>query len=400
VDNITHTVIGLLTGDAVHNATNPRKMPSLERRRLFILSSIFGSNIADADVFLKKLLPPPLGMLLHHRGHTHTLIMAAPQALLVVAVLLLFRGTILSKKLSLKDWFMAFLMALLAVCLHILADSWNSYGIHPFYPFNNNWYFGDFIFIVEPLFWGVSGAWILLELSFFWRAFYFSIFSLVLGYGHNLGVINYNQMIILFFMVVALSLLMSLFKGTSRSLVAIFSSICFLIFFRHQSYQVDRLVTKSYNEHSMPALIDLATSPAPLNPFCWTVLAATIEKEQFVVRKASVSLWPERIKASECVIFDRARILSRGKDMQIDYYEVYRTPLASFENNFADCYLREWLRYARMPQIIGNKAVDVRFSNRGLKNFTEMEIIKGRKCLENVPPWVPPRVFLLSRSAS
>jgi inner membrane protein len=32
-------------------------------------------------------------------------------------------------------------------------DSLNVYGVHPLWPFDPNWYYGDLVFIVEPVFW-------------------------------------------------------------------------------------------------------------------------------------------------------------------------------------------------------------------------------------------------------
>src|SRR5438067_5678669 len=36
-------------------------------------------------------------------------------------------------------------------------DSLNVYGVHPFWPFDANWYYGDLVFIVEPVFWIAFG---------------------------------------------------------------------------------------------------------------------------------------------------------------------------------------------------------------------------------------------------
>ena len=41
---------------------------------------------------------------------------------------------------------------------HLVLDSWNSYGVHPFYPFDMRWYYGDAMFIVEPWLWLFLGV--------------------------------------------------------------------------------------------------------------------------------------------------------------------------------------------------------------------------------------------------
>ncbi len=37
--------------------------------------------------------------------------------------------------------------------LHIAMDFTNNYGVHPFWPVDNRWFYGDSVFIIEPLFW-------------------------------------------------------------------------------------------------------------------------------------------------------------------------------------------------------------------------------------------------------
>lgn len=37
--------------------------------------------------------------------------------------------------------------------LHLLMDYLNPFGLHPFHPFDSRWYFGDLVFILEPVFW-------------------------------------------------------------------------------------------------------------------------------------------------------------------------------------------------------------------------------------------------------
>jgi hypothetical protein len=46
----------------------------------------------------------------------------------------------------------------MGLALHLAMDYTNSYGLHPWYPFNARWFYGDMVFIVEPLFWVVLGV--------------------------------------------------------------------------------------------------------------------------------------------------------------------------------------------------------------------------------------------------
>ena len=97
-----------------------------------------------------------------HRGITHTLIGIPIVSGLVVALvyvaLKLFRRW---RPLELRPageapplpvrWGVLYLLALIAGYVHLLLDFTNNYGIRPFYPFFNQWYSWDIVFIVEPV---------------------------------------------------------------------------------------------------------------------------------------------------------------------------------------------------------------------------------------------------------
>jgi inner membrane protein len=52
-------------------------------------------------------------------------------------------------------WGWLYATALIAAFSHILLDWTNNYGVRPFYPFNPRWYAGSFMFIAEPVLWGL-----------------------------------------------------------------------------------------------------------------------------------------------------------------------------------------------------------------------------------------------------
>ena len=127
---------------------------SQAQRRIFFTAGVIASNLPDADLLYSSITPPPLGYLLHHRGHTHTLVGLVGQALLIAVVCQL--PAIRRQVGGARNRF----WALIGVSLlsHLILDSWNSYGVHPFYPFDMRWYYGDAIFIVEPWFWLFLGV--------------------------------------------------------------------------------------------------------------------------------------------------------------------------------------------------------------------------------------------------
>ncbi|HAT33298.1 MAG TPA: hypothetical protein DCW29_21365, partial [Janthinobacterium sp.] len=89
MDNFTHSVVGLGVGELLQRSLAPEADPLRQRTRgrLLLFSCWFASNMPDLDLLLKGLLPNPLGYLLLHRGHTHTVLFAIPQALLLAALI-------------------------------------------------------------------------------------------------------------------------------------------------------------------------------------------------------------------------------------------------------------------------------------------------------------------------
>ena len=161
MDNITHSLVGLGAGELLHRSLPPEADAAHQstRHRLLLFACAVASNAPDLDLFLTRLLPQPLGYLLHHRGHTHTVLLALPQALVILALIWLLwpsARALLKASRSARAGLGGAL--LLGFGLHLGMDFLNSYGVHPFYPFDTHWFYGDMIFIVEPVFWVAFGV--------------------------------------------------------------------------------------------------------------------------------------------------------------------------------------------------------------------------------------------------
>lgn len=152
MDNITHSLVGLVAGDIAFEARTRLHGGRRRARRTFWLVSLVANNLPDLDFLYSSITEGRLGYLLHHRGHTHTLVAGFPSAALILLAAwgyVRFRA----EKLSRVDWYWLAGVALGGVWLHILFDSLNSYGVHPFWPFDDRWYYGDALFILEPSLW-------------------------------------------------------------------------------------------------------------------------------------------------------------------------------------------------------------------------------------------------------
>ena len=128
MDNLTHALFGAaLAGVVVPEDALPA------RRRLFYAAGIVAANLPDLDLVYTAVTPAPLGYLLHHRGHTHTLVALVAQAAVLAGLCHLSpAGRGVGGSVRGRLW------GLLAAGLlsHVLLDAGNSYGVHPFFPFD------------------------------------------------------------------------------------------------------------------------------------------------------------------------------------------------------------------------------------------------------------------------
>ena len=137
------------------------------------LAATLAAEAADIDIVWG--LRGPVAELQHHRGITHTFIAVPVVAGVIVgAVWLLHRwrdGRRIRKLAAMKlspgepiplrlqpqplKWGWLYLTGFIAALSHILLDWTTSYGVRPFFPFSPRWYAGSFMFIVEPVLWGL-----------------------------------------------------------------------------------------------------------------------------------------------------------------------------------------------------------------------------------------------------
>lgn len=144
MDNLTHTLCGL----ALARAGGDR----LGRGATAVI--VVAANLPDIDVVGWSLGGQPW-YLCNHRGITHAALGLAVMAVVVGGVAAAI-GRLLRPEEPTRLGSLV-LAAGLGLASHLLLDGLNTYGIRPWLPFVETWYYGDVAFIVDPWLWLAFG---------------------------------------------------------------------------------------------------------------------------------------------------------------------------------------------------------------------------------------------------
>jgi inner membrane protein len=142
LEPVTHFLFGAVMGRA-----------GLNRKTALATATLtLAAEAPDLDV-LSRFGGSAFG-LNHHRGFTHSFLGIPIVAIAVVAFIYLIwrlrRRKTRNPNLP-PRWGLLFAYACLAGLSHLLLDYTNNYGVRPFWPFNERWYSGDIVFIIDPI---------------------------------------------------------------------------------------------------------------------------------------------------------------------------------------------------------------------------------------------------------
>lgn len=420
MDNVTHTLIGLAVAEgalALGRARSGREADVQTTRAAWIASAL-GNNVADLDVVLSGLDVAPLGYLLHHRGHTHTLIATPLLALLPFAVAWLFDRRAKTPPPSEAPWRagwprVAWLygLAWLGTLTHIAMDALNDYGVHALWPFDPRWSFGDTLFIVEPLLWVTLAALLFGSTRARWGRV---ALGLIMLSAIVLGVVS-GFMLPLFVAALGALAPLLLYAGSrasrsTRAALAITAGALVIIAFGLGSASARARASEVLEaSHPDATLVDLALHPAPGNPFCWGGLA--IEREGDVLRyeHVAVSTIPRWVSAEGCRL-PAPRDASSLTPAPRHAGRVDVQLLGSHEGSIAAlrraresrCRAEAYLRFSRAPLLFeglhGPFALDdARYRTLEGPSWSRLALDPehAEGCSELTPSWQPPRLDLL-----
>lgn len=143
MDNLCHTLAGAALADAGVKRYAPRAMATL----------MIASNLPDIDVAVFATATLPMAF---RRGWTHgVLAMAVLPAAFAGLMYLVDRVAKVRNKATLKG---LLLLSYVATWLHVFMDYLNSYGVRLLSPFSEQWFYGDALYIIDPILYVLFGG--------------------------------------------------------------------------------------------------------------------------------------------------------------------------------------------------------------------------------------------------
>ena len=422
MDNLTHSIVGFGTGELVHRSLRPEAAPQRQRtrHRLLLVAGALASNFPDLDLFQTHLLPAPLGYLLNHRGITHTVLMALPQALALCLLLWLCwpaaRGLL---RASVPARVGLGVVVLAGLALHLLMDFTNSYGVHPFYPFDARWFYGDVVFIVEPLYWVAIGVPLALIVRWRWlRITALAGLVAVLLVVAAKGYLLWTSLLVLLALGMAVGLAQryadhpapagsAARQGRAGLLLALGVCLAFLAAQSVASSAGRRQITAALQKIDPAAqVLDVAMTAFPSQPLCWNFVS--VERNEaagsYRLRRGTASVASAWLAPLACP----SGLVERGADaalsagvLQSAQQDSSLQALRQLE--IGNCEVDAWLRFGRAPALVqqddGAQLSDYRFAVTPRGNFTTLRVPRGDKpaCAPDMPDWAYPRADLLAR---
>lgn len=417
MDNISHSVVGLAAGELLHRSLKQESDNHQQqtRRRLLLVSCWAASNFPDLDLFLTRLLPNPLGYLLHHRGHTHTLLYAIPQAILLALIIWLCWPS--ARKLLQQSTRarIGFAISLgLGFLFHLSMDYLNSYGVHPFHPFNSGWLYGDMVFIVEPVFWIMFGVPLIMMLQN--PKLKILLMSLLIGvpvFFTFKGFLLWQSIAVLLLLAIFTAMLQQQADKTNnqgkKALIAAFAiSLGFIGIQDLASKYGKALVSHDLSQrYPTNRLLDIAMSPFPTNPLCWNFISVESKEKAgtYQLREGIVSLAPIILPIAACptsLAKLPPQVTTKSDIAFLADYQGDLDRLRTLSNQRCD--FKAWLRFARVPLLKEDDAVDLRFGSMPTGNFTTLALNKTdsteQPCSRFIPQWDFPRSDLITPASS
>jgi inner membrane protein len=314
-----------------------------------------------------------------------------------------------------------FALALAGPLIHIGMDFFNNYGVHPFWPVQNDWFYGDSIFIIEPWFLVFT-----VPPLFFGSRSLAAKLLLVLVLAVGLGLAWLFPLVSL-----AAALVLTLAAGfwfwwcrraraERRALQSLLGSLLVLATFVLAG-RVARARVLAAASSPDSSELDAVLTPAPSNPVCWSAISVARRGPRYELRVATLSLWPAWVPPERCRFEpsglslppETVRFGSGSREHSPDagvgtappglrWDLAWHAPLAELRALWhSNCDAAAFLRFSRAPYFFSRGAGriylgDLRYDRAPAVEFAEWEVpVTPENCPRFVPPWQAPRHELL-----
>ena len=403
MDNVTHALAGCLLAAATVVLVERSGVKTPQNFRTVATAvGIIAAELPDSDLVYAgpRLGMGALGYLLHHRGYTHTVLFALVGALVIwLATLAISRR---SRETPLRIPLLV--LAFVGTMSHLALDYTNNYGIHPFWPIVNSWYYGDAVFIVEPWLWIVS----IPALYLFYRpraarAILAILLGIILVASWAIGMVTRDVAIAFSIATIIWFVLTKAIAPTRRVGYAIGAWVVVELLFMNATSRARNIVQLAVGE----SFRDVSLTPFIGNPLCFAALVVEADSTTYRVTDATVAPFANVRGANACSGQQRGgtgsnELSTRTSTTDIRWEGAWQRPLAEFRRIVAtSCEAAAAIEFIRVPVWRETPADsvqlgDARFGsvNSGFASVTAS--MHPASCPRFVPGWTPPRADLLN----
>ncbi len=371
MDNLVHSLVGLAASKAGLEKLSP------SATAVCILSA----NAPDLDI-LSGLFGDRWSILHYHRGLTHSIVGTFVLALIVPSIfyladLVVSHVFVQPPRVRLRGLLLA---SLIASATHPLMDWTNNYGVRLLLPWSGKWFYGDLVFIVDPLLWLVFGAaaFLLTSKSKWQVALWFLLAAIltfvVLYAGVVRGALAHSQVVVALWIGTLVALGISYRLRLSQrwgGKIAVAAFALLVVYWGGLAFLHSRAVSKARTSAIALAankgekFVRLAAMPTLANPTHWQCVAET----DSAVYRFDLFLFGDANDAPRAVRFEKpdagnaraVALASRDRRARI-YLEFARFPVERVVDS--DCVTQMLvqfadLRYTEPGSARGNFSLEV-----------------------------------------
>ena len=372
-------------------------------RAVFMCAGVVAANAPDVDLLYTGITETPLGYLLHHRGHSHTLPGLIVLGTVIWSGLRLFPPVRTAVRGTESRWILLIAAALLG---HLLMDTANGYGTHLFYPFSARWVYGDAVFVLEPWLWAILGAALAVNASRLWRVLVALATLLPIAALVYVGLLQGSTLLVLLGVVGAAAITARVWDRQRRAAIALLATATMFLLMSGVSRVAKAEARRTVQGLDPGEIVDIVADAKPGVRWCGAVLtvqeSAGEPRETLVARRATLSLFPGVWPAASCA---SARLSAQWADRDsaataaIVWQRKWRIDVGELRALYAgNCRVRAWLQFGRVPHVANGRIADLRFEHPIGQNFTPMAIDTGsRACPGHLTNWAPPRRDVLAQ---